>query len=179
MYCDHIVTCHHCDMSNHVISCDRMMYFCDYSMSFFNHIISYCDHVMSYCDHVMSSCDHVMYYCDYAMSCCEDQCDRRNVLLWSRDTLWSQGQLCMPGRFRGFDKLRFDLRWFTKQFKDMWRAVSLLDIQEMTDLSRQRKKAVARLEVRHVWYDCRSLSAVKYFPWQSVCCCIAWIILMP
>ncbi|KAK2176260.1 hypothetical protein NP493_669g01058 [Ridgeia piscesae] len=60
--------------------------------------------------------------------------------------LWSQGVLRPPGRFRGMDRLKVGLEWFTREFTDMWKTVSMLEDNEMTEVSTRKHMIIARLE---------------------------------
>ncbi|KAI0225053.1 hypothetical protein LSAT2_024028 [Lamellibrachia satsuma] len=57
-----------------------------------------------------------------------------------------KGVLRPPGRFRGMDRLKVGLKWFTKEFTQMWKSLKMLDINESTDLNTKRCSVVARLE---------------------------------
>ena len=48
------------------------------------------------------------------------------------------------------DRLKVGLEWFTREFTDMWKTVSMLEDNEMTEVSTRKHMIIARLEVSFV-----------------------------
>ena len=59
------------------------------------------------------------------------------------------------------DRLKVGLEWFTREFTDMWKTVSMLEDNEMTEVSTRKHMIIARLEVSCCVHSLNVLSSLR------------------